>query len=149
MKNDTGFSKEEREAMKERARELRNEAKRAKAAEKAAADEADVLKKIDSMPAGDKEMAQRVHDIVTTVAPDLAPKLYYGQPGYARDGKVVCFFRSGQMDKERYSTFGFSMHASLDNPQGFWPTAYALQDPTEDAWQELTRLVEAATATDS
>ncbi|WP_369371816.1 hypothetical protein AB1046_00440 [Promicromonospora sp. Populi] len=64
--------------------------------------------------------------MVTGAAPDLAPKLYYGQPGYARKGKVVCFFRSGQMDKERYSTFGFSAEANLDDASGLWPTSYAL-----------------------
>lgn len=142
----SGFSKEERQAMKERARELRNEARRAKQAEKAAADRADLLKKIASMPDGDREMAQRVHEIVTTVAPDLAPKLYYGQPGYARDGKVVCFFRSGQMDNERYSTFGFSAQAALDTATGIWPTSYALVDPSEEAWKTIAELVRAATS---
>ena len=90
---DESFSAQERAAMKERAAEIRAESKRAKGAEKAAADEKDVLEKIAQMPDGDREMAERVHTIVTTVAPELAPKLYYGQPGYARGGKVLCFFR--------------------------------------------------------
>jgi hypothetical protein len=81
---------------------------------------------------------------VTTVAPELAPKLYYGQPGYARGGKVVCFFRSGQMDKERYSTFGFSVQAELDSADGLWPTAYALADLAEPAWDRLGELVRQA-----
>jgi hypothetical protein len=130
--------------MKSRAAELKTEAKRARGAEKAAADEADVLAKIAEMPDGDREMAERVHAIVTTVAPELAPKLYYGQPGYARGGKVVCFFRSGQMDKERYSTFGFSVQAELDSADGLWPTAYALADLTEPAWERLGELVRQA-----
>lgn len=141
-----GFSAEERAAMKERAKELKTQAKRNRAAEKAAADEADLLAKIAQMPDGDREMAERVHAIVTTVAPELAPKLYYGQPGYARKGKVVCFFRSGQMDKERYSTFGFSAQAVLDVPDGIWPTSYALQNPSENAWERLSELVRQATS---
>ena len=140
-----GFSAQERAAMKERAAELKADAKRAKGAEKAAAEEADVLAKIAQMPDGDRQMAERVHAIVTTVAPELAPKLYYGQPGYARDGKVLCFFRSGQMDKERYSTFGFSVQAELDSADGFWSTAYALQDPSEQAWERLGEVVRQAT----
>lgn len=139
-----GFSDQERAAMKGRAAELKTEAKRARGAKKAAADEADVLAKIAKMPDTDREMAERVHTIVTTTAPELAPKLYYGQPGYARDGKVVCFFRSGQMDKERYSTFGFSAQARLDSADGLWPTAYALQGLSEKAWERLGDLVRQA-----
>ena len=146
MTNDDtgGFSAEERRAMKERAAELKAEAKRAKSAEKAAAEEAELLAKIAQMPDGDRELAERVHEIVTTVAPQLAPKLYYGQPGYARDGKPVVFFRSGQMDKERYSTFGVSALAELDDPSGFWPTSFALADPSEEAWGRLTEVVKRA-----
>ena len=138
----TGFSAQERQAMKERAAELKAEARRAKNTEKAEAQEADLLAKIEQMPDGDREMAERLHAIVKTVAPDLAPKLYYGQPGYARDGKVVVFFRSGQMDKERYSTFGVSAAADLDEPSGFWPTSYALTAPTEEVWERISTLVE-------
>lgn len=139
-----GFSAEERRAMKERAAELKADAKRAKGAEKAAAEEAELLAKIAQMPDGDREMAERVHQIVSSVAPDLAPKLYYGQPGYARGGKPVVFFRSGQMDKERYSTFGVSVQAALDEPSGFWPTSYALIEPTEKAWEQLSDVVRRA-----
>ena len=143
----TGFSAQERAAMKERAAELKAEAKRSKSAQKAAAEEAELLAKIEQMPDGDREMAQRVHAIVTTVAPDLSPKLYYGQPGYARNGKVVVFFRSGQMDNERYSTFGVSTQATLDEDSGFWPTSYALIDPTEQAWDQLGDIVRRAAGT--
>ncbi|MFD6140718.1 DUF1801 domain-containing protein [Promicromonospora sp. NPDC060271] len=139
-----GFSSEERAAIKARAAELKAEAKRARGAERAAADAADVLAKIAEMPDGDRETAERVHAMVTTVAPELAPKLYYGQPGYARDGKVICFFRSGQLDKERYSTFGFSAQAPLDSADGLWPTAYALADLSESAWERLGELVRQA-----
>jgi uncharacterized protein YdhG (YjbR/CyaY superfamily) len=142
-----GFSAQERAAMKERAAELKADAKRAKGAKKAAAEEAELLAKIAKMPDGDREMAERVHAIVTTVAPDLAPKLYYGQPGYSRGGKVVVFFRSGQMDKERYSTFGVSTQAALDEPTGFWPTSYALIEPTEQAWEQLGEVVRRAAGT--
>ncbi len=138
---DGSFSAQEREAMKSRAKELKTEAKRASAAQKAAADAADVSAKIAAMPEGDRQMSERLHSLVAEVAPDLAPKLYYGQPGYARDGKVVCFFRSGQMDKHRYSTFGFSPHAELDASDGLWPTSYALHNATEKAWDQLAELI--------
>lgn len=139
-----GFSEQERAAMKERAAELKAQRRRGRGADKAAADEADVLAKIARMPEPDRTLAERVHAIVTTTAPELAPKLYYGQPGYERKGKVVCFFRSGQMDKERYSTFGFSAEANLDDESGLWPTSYALAEPTEEAWKRLTEIIERA-----
>ena len=139
-----GFSAEERAAIKSRAAELKAEAKRAKGAEKAAAEAADVLEKIAQMPDGDRELAERLHAIVAEVAPDLSPKLYYGQPGYARDGKVVVFFRSGQLDKTRYSTFGVSTEAALDAASGFWPTSYALIEPTEEAWERVREVVRRA-----
>jgi uncharacterized protein YdhG (YjbR/CyaY superfamily) len=139
-----GFSEQERAAMKERAAELKAEARRARGADKAAAAEADVLSKIAEMPASDRVLAERVHAIVTTVAPELTPKLFYGQPAYARKGKVVCFFRSGQMDKERYSTFGFSVGASLDDDSGLWPTSYALTELSDEAEKTLTALIQRA-----
>lgn len=138
------FSAEERAAMKARAAELKADARRAKGEAKAAAEAEEQLAKIASMPDGDRQMAERLQAIVADVAPDLAPKLYYGQPGYARDGKVVVFFRSGQMDKERYSTFGVSAQADLDEPGGLWPTAYALIDPDEEAWARLSEVVRRA-----
>lgn len=140
------FSDEERAAIKERAAELKRESRRSRGADKAAADAADLLAKIAQMPEEDRVLAERVHAMVTTVAPELAPKLYYGQPGYARQGKVVCFFRSGRMDKERYSTFGFSALAQLDDSAGLWPTSYALVEPTEEAWDALAELVRRAAA---
>ena len=143
--DDTGtFTAEERAAIKQRAAELKAEAKRAKGAEKAAAEAAEVAAKIAGMPDGDRELAERLHAIVAEEAPALAPKLFYGQPGYARDGKVVVFFRSGRQDKERYSTFGVSSRAALDDDSGMWATSYALVDPTEAAWQRIAEVVRAA-----
>lgn len=108
---------------------------------KAAADAAALQDKIAEMASPDREIAERVHAIVMAAAPDLAPKLWYGQPAWAKDGKVVCFFRSGQVDKERYSTFGFSAEANLDDDTGIWPTSYALAELTDAGEQQLTRLV--------
>ena len=139
---DGALSAQERTSLKERTSELKAQSRRAKAADKAAADLNDVLAKIAQMPQEDRALAQRVHDLVTTAAPHLAPKLYYGQPGYAREGKLMCFFRSGQMDKLRYSTFGFSVEADLDDASGLWPTSYALTtDATDEAFERIGELV--------
>lgn len=120
------FSEEERAAMTARAAEARAESRGGRGAKRAAADEAAVLAAIAEMAPSDRELAERVHAVVTAAAPELAPKLWYGQPAWARAGKVVCFFRSGHQDKERYSTFGFSTEANLDDAGGLWPTSYAL-----------------------
>jgi hypothetical protein len=127
-----GFSAEERAAMKARAAELKAEARRGKAEDKAAAEKAAVDEKIAAMQQPDRGMAERLNAIVADAAPQLLPKLYYGQPGWAKAGKVVVFFRSGQDDKERYSTLGFSSQATLDEDGGLWPTSYAL-DHLDDA----------------
>ncbi|HJE57768.1 MAG TPA: DUF1801 domain-containing protein [Nocardiopsis listeri] len=139
-----GLSEWERAALKQRVAEKKKEARRGRGADKAAADARDVRDKIASMPESDRVLAERVHALVTTAAPDLAPKLWYGQPAYARKGKVVCYFRSGRMDKERYSTFGFSEQAALDDDSGLWPTAFALTELSEDAEKRLRALVEQA-----
>ncbi|MDR2997363.1 MAG: DUF1801 domain-containing protein [Microbacterium sp.] len=139
-----GLSAQERAAVKQRAQELKLQAKREKEAGKAAAEKADQLAKIAEMPDGDRQTAERLSEIVADAAPALAPRLYYGQPGWAKDGKVVVFFRSGQMDKDRYSTLGFSSRAALDDEHGLWPTAFALQDPTEKAWNAVTALIRRA-----
>ncbi|GAA2379365.1 DUF1801 domain-containing protein [Dactylosporangium salmoneum] len=114
------FTAEERAAMKERAKEQ-------KAAATKAEDAAAVLEKIAEFDPDDRELATRVHEIVTTAAPQLDPKLWYGQPAYARDGKVVCFFQPAGKFKTRYSTFGFQDPAALDDG-GMWPVAFALTD---------------------
>ena len=139
-----GFTEAERTAMKERAKELKAAARRGRGSDRAAAEAQDVLSKIAEMPASDRAMAKRVHAIVTTAAPDLAPKLWYGQPGYAKDGKVVCFFRSGLMDKARYSTLGFSEEANLDDASGMWPTSFALVELTSAAEALIAKLVKQA-----
>ncbi|MGW6456402.1 DUF1801 domain-containing protein [Streptomyces sp. NPDC055078] len=138
-----GFSDWEQAAMKERAAELRREASR-KPGDKAVAAEQDVLAKIADMAAADRAVAERIHVLVTTHAPDLAPKLWYGQPAYARKGKVLCFFRSGHADKERYSTFGFTPEAGLDDGSGLWPTSFAVSELSEKAEKAITDLVKKA-----
>ena len=100
---------------------------------KKATGEADVLAKIAEMTEGDRAQAERIHALVGEAAPELEPKLWYGQPAYARKGKVVCFFRSGDGDGERYSTFGFSPNAALDEDGGVWPTSYAVDGEISDA----------------
>lgn len=139
---DEGFSEQERTAVRERSAELRRQAGRGRG--KAAADEADVLAKIEKMVGPDRAVAERIHAIVTSSAPALAPKLWYGQPAYARKGKVVCFFRSGHDDKERYSTFGFTPEAGLDDPGGLWPTSFAVTELGAEAEKAITALVERA-----
>lgn len=139
-----GLSEEERDALKERAAELKKEASRPRGG-KAAAEELDVLTKIAEMDAPDRAVAERIHQIVTGTAPDLAPKVWYSQPAYARMGKVVCFFRSGVADGERYSTFGFTPQAGLDDPIGLWPTSYAVTELTDKAEDLITDLVRRAT----
>ena len=139
------FSAEERAAMKARAAELKSDAKRGKAEEKAAADKATMMAKIAETPEPDRGMAERLHDIVTAAAPELLPKLYYGQPGWAPEGgKVVVFFRSGLTDKDRYSTLGFSSAANLDDDGGMWTTSFALTEITEESAATITKLVKKA-----
>ncbi|GIJ76441.1 protein of unknown function (DU1801) [Micromonospora phaseoli] len=142
-KSTDGFSEQERAAMQQRAAELKKETNRGRG-NKAAADELDVLSKIAAMETPDRAIAERIHAIVTTNAPELSPKLWYGQPAYARKAKVVCFFRSGHADKERYSTFGFTTEAHLDEGSGLWPTSYAVTELTDEAEQTITALVRKA-----
>ncbi|MFC0681161.1 iron chaperone [Lysobacter korlensis] len=122
-----GFTEEERAAMKERAAELKAEAGRGRGAAKAAADLEDVLKAIAEMPQPDRGLAERIHAIVTTAAPSLAPKTWYGMPAYALDGKVVCFFQAADKFKSRYSTFGFNDPAKLDDGT-MWATSFAVTE---------------------
>ncbi|MDF6104042.1 MULTISPECIES: DUF1801 domain-containing protein [Gordonia] len=139
MGSSGGFSDQERAAMKERAAELEKEKSRGRGNKKAA-EELDLLAKLESMDPADRALAERIHAIVTTAAPDLAPKLWYGQPAYALKGKVVCFFRSGHDDKERYSTLGFTQNASLDDG-GFWPTSFAVSTLDTEAEKTIATLV--------
>ena len=127
-KTSDGFSDEERSAMKERARELKAEARRGPRAKKDTADgESDVLAKIAEMPEPDRAMGKRLHVIIKASAPALSPRLWYGMPAYAKDGKVVCFFQSAQKFNTRYATFGFSDAANLDEG-AMWPVAFALKE---------------------
>ncbi|MFD8635012.1 iron chaperone [Streptomyces sp. NPDC059533] len=132
------FTDEERSAMKERAKELKTTARRTSKADKAAEDEAAVVAKIAEMQDSDRVLAERVHAIVKSAAPGLAPKLWYGMPSYAKDGKIVCFFQSAEKFKARYATLGFSDQANLDEGV-MWPTTYALK--------EITAATEVAIAT--
>lgn len=137
---DDGFSAEERAAMKEHAAELRAAAKRAKSADKAAADLKDVQEKFAAMSPADRRIAERVHELVLAAAPQLAPRTWYGMPAYALDGKVVCFFQDAGKFKYRYSTLGFQEDARLDDGS-MWPVSFAILDigPAEEA--RITQLV--------
>src|ERR687891_191742 len=134
----SGFSEEERAAAKERAKELKAEARRG--ADKAAG-ESDVLAKIAEMKGSDRALAKRIHEIVKTSAPDLSPKTWYGMPAYANeDGKVVCFFTPASKFKERYATFGFNPDAHLDEGT-MWPTSWALTQLTPADEERIGKLV--------
>ena len=119
-----GFTDEERGAMKERAKELKADARRGSRGKKTD-EESAVLAKIAEMTESDRLMAERLHAVITASAPDLSPKLWYGMPAYAKDGKVVCFFQAAQKFNARYATFGFNDAANLDDG-AMWPTAFAL-----------------------
>jgi uncharacterized protein YdhG (YjbR/CyaY superfamily) len=123
-----GFTAEERAAMRERAQELKVEARRGPRAGKADG-ESDVLAKIAEMPEPDRALAERLHALIKADAPALSPRTWYGMPAYAKDGKVVCFFQSAQKFKSRYATLGFSDKANLDEG-AMWPTAFALKGLT-------------------
>ncbi|MGW4502846.1 DUF1801 domain-containing protein [Micromonospora sp. NPDC004336] len=140
-----GFSDDERAAIRQRAAELKREAGRGRR-DKTAAEELDVLSKIAEMEPADRALAERVHAIVTANAPDLSPKLWYGQPAYARKGKVVCFFRSGHADKQPYSTFSFTAEADLAAGRGLWPTSFGVTDLGDDAAETIAALVRKATS---
>ncbi|WP_037603460.1 iron chaperone [Streptacidiphilus rugosus] len=138
-----GFSAEERAAMKGHAKEMKAAARRASAAEKAAEAERDVLEKIAEMEDADRAIAERVHAVVTANAPTLAPKLWYGMPAYALDGKVVCFFQSAEKFKTRYSTLGFSDLARLDDGS-MWANAFALTEVDAEVEARIAALVKQA-----
>jgi uncharacterized protein YdhG (YjbR/CyaY superfamily) len=135
-----GFTDEERAAMKERARELKAEAR---ANKKKAEGESDLLAKIAEMQEPDRAMAERLHEIVKASAPALSPKTWYGMPAYAKDGKVVCFFQSAQKFSTRYATFSFSDAANLDEG-AMWPTAFALTELTAADEARISALVKKA-----
>jgi len=135
-----GFTAEEKAAMKERAKEVKAEAR---ANNDRAAGESDVLAKIAEMPASDRVMAERIHAVVKASAPELSPKTWYGMPAYAKDGKIVCFFQSADKFKARYATFGFSDEAKLDEG-AMWPNAFALTKLTAADEKRIGDLVKKA-----
>jgi uncharacterized protein YdhG (YjbR/CyaY superfamily) len=137
-----GFTAEERAAAKERARELKAEARRGPRVDKADG-ERDVLAKIAEMPGPDRAMAKRLHAIVKASAPALSPKTWYGMPAYAKGGKVVCFFQSADKFKSRYATFGFNDEANLDEGT-MWPTSFALTKLTAADEKKIAALVKKA-----
>jgi uncharacterized protein YdhG (YjbR/CyaY superfamily) len=141
-KKSKGFTDEERAAMKERAQEMKSEARRGSRADKADG-ENDVLAKIAEMPAPDRAMAKRLHAIIKASAPALSPKTWYGMPAYAKDGKVVCFFQSAHKFKSRYATFGFNDAANLDEG-AMWPTSFALTELTATEEARISALVKKA-----
>jgi uncharacterized protein YdhG (YjbR/CyaY superfamily) len=137
-----GFTDEERAAMQDRVREQKTSSRRG-----ARADELDeesaVLEKIAEMPAPDRAMAERLHAIVKASAPDVAPRLWYGQPAYARGGKTICFFQPRSKFKTRYATLGFSDSARLDEGS-MWPTSYALMELTAEDEARIGAIVKRA-----
>lgn len=138
--NGRGFTADEKAAMRDRARELKAEAR---GAAKGAEGERDLLAKIAEMPQPDRRMAERVHAIVRAAAPALSPRTWYGMPAYASDAGVVCFFQAADKFKARYATFGFSDKARLD--QGtMWPVAFALTELTAADEARISALVKQA-----
>jgi len=137
-----GFTDEEQAAMRERARELKAEARRGRGGKKADG-EGDVLAKIAEMADADRAMAERIHALIKAAAPKLSPRTWYGMPAYARDDKVICFFQAAQKFKTRYATLGFSDKANLDDG-AMWPTAFALNELTPAVEERIVALVKEA-----
>jgi uncharacterized protein YdhG (YjbR/CyaY superfamily) len=135
-----GFTPEERAAVRARARELKAEER---ASRNRAAGESDLLASIAAMPEADRTLAERIHALVTASSPDLWPKTWYGMPAYARNDKVVCFFKSADKFKTRYATLGFSDQANLDDST-MWPTEFALTDLTAANEAKIAALVKKA-----
>lgn len=130
------FTDEELEAMKDAKFERRRGAGKADG-------ERDVLAKIAEMTGPDRELAERIHAIVKSSAPELSPKTWYGMPAYAKDGKIVCFFTSAAKFKSRYATFGFNEAAKLDDGN-MWPTSFALTKLTDTEEKKIAALVKQA-----
>ncbi|HSB66074.1 MAG TPA: DUF1801 domain-containing protein [Anaerolineales bacterium] len=135
-----GFTDEEKAAMKERAKELKAEAR---AQQDRAAGETDVLAAIAAMKEPDRSLANRLHAIIKASAPNLSPKTWYGMPAYAKDGKVVCFFQTAQKFNTRYATLGFQDAANLDEG-AMWPTSFALKELTAAEEVKISALVKKA-----
>ena len=138
-----GLTADEKAALKERTVELKAQARRAKAADKAKQDEDDLFAKIAELPEADRVIGERLHALVKEEAPQLEPRLWYGMPAYAKDGDVVCFFQNASKFKARYATLGFSDKARLDDST-MWPTAYALTELTAANEKRIAALVKRA-----
>ncbi len=138
MAGTENFTADERAAMKERAAEVR--ASRKKAGKDP---EPEVLARIGELPEPDRAMAERLHALIRDAAPELTPRMWYGQPAYARDGKVVVFFQAATKFKTRYSTLGFSEEARLDDG-AMWPTSWALTSLSGAELDAITVLVKRA-----
>jgi uncharacterized protein YdhG (YjbR/CyaY superfamily) len=136
----SGFTDAERAAMKERAEELKAEGRGGK---KKAAEAEACLAKIAEMSQPDRGIAERIHAIITTAAPELDAKTWYGMPAYAREGKVVCFFKPAEKFESRYATFGFEDPANIDEGT-MWPTSFGLTDLTEADAKRIEALVKKA-----
>jgi hypothetical protein len=141
-KTSKGFTDEERTAMKEYLQEKKAAARRGRRADKGDGESA-VLAKIAEMPEPDRALGERLHALIKASAPALSPRLWYGMPAYAKDGKVVCFFQSAQKFKTRYATLGFMHEANLDEG-AMWPTAFALVELTAAAEARIGTLVKKA-----
>lgn len=141
-KTSGGFTAAERAAMRERARELRADARRGPRA-RSASDEDGVLATLAAMSAADRAVGERIHAIISASAPALSPRLWYGMPAYAKNGNVVCFFQPAQKFRTRYATLGFSDKAALDDGR-MWPTTFALTELTADVEARITALVRRA-----
>src|SRR5271165_6794332 len=141
-KTSKGFTDDERVAMRERLQELKAEGRRGPRADKADGESA-VLAQIAAMPEPDRGLGERLHAIIKANAPTLTPRLWYGMPAYAKEGKVVCFFQSAQKFKTRYATFGFMHEAQLDDG-ALWPTAFALKELTAAEEAKISALVKKA-----
>lgn len=137
----TGLTEDERAAMKNRTQELKAEARRGRGAK--VDEEGALLDKLAEMSDTDRAMGERIHEIVKASAPDLTPKLWYGMPAYAKDGKIICFYQPAMKFKARYATLGFNDHANLDDG-AMWPTAFALMELTAADEARIAELVKKA-----
>ena len=141
-KSDNVWTDEERAAVQATARERKSQA-RLSPQEEREAGEKEVRAKIAEMPAPDREMGERIHALVTEAAPVLVPRTYYGMPAYAKDGKVICFFKPASKFKVRYATFEFQADARLDDGE-MWPVSFAVTKLTTDVKARIAKLVKKA-----
>ena len=142
-KSGASLSAEERAAVKERAAELKAEARSGRGAAKIAAEERTALKTIDEMPEPDRTIATRIHGLIAEVAPEMTLKLRYGMPTYSKDGKIVCFFQAASKFDTRYPTLAFDENAQLDDGT-MWPTAFAVTEFTDANEKKIRALVKKA-----